>query len=166
MPPTPDYVVTHPNADIRYHACDMILAIHTEASYHSEIGGKSRAVGHFYLTNHNDEDFNNQQWGHTHTFLHNKACHVISVRSGTCRSLLWMQADCPHSRHTRGNGTSPNGSSPTSPNSRHHRQHHCSGTHNGYNDAKSIQIKQPTVQLVKVLQRTASIQISLAKRYS
>jgi len=37
---------------------------------------------------------------------------------------------------------------------------------NGYNDAKSIQIEPPTVQLVKVLQRTASIQISLAKRYS
>ena len=49
----------HPNACIRYHACDMILAVHTDASYLSKIGGKSRAVGHFYLTNCNDEDFSN-----------------------------------------------------------------------------------------------------------
>jgi hypothetical protein len=54
-----DYVATHPNASIRYHACDMILAVHTDASYLSELGGKSRAAGHFYLTNQNDEDFNN-----------------------------------------------------------------------------------------------------------
>jgi len=54
-----DYVATHPDAGIRYHACDMILAVHTDASYLSEPGGKSRAAGHFYLTNQNDEDFNN-----------------------------------------------------------------------------------------------------------
>ena len=47
------------DAGIRYHACDMILAVHTDASYLSELGGKSRAAGHFYLTNRNDEDFNN-----------------------------------------------------------------------------------------------------------
>jgi len=54
-----DYVATHLNAGIRYHACDMILAVHTDASYLSKLGGKSRAAGHFYLTNQNDEDFNN-----------------------------------------------------------------------------------------------------------
>jgi hypothetical protein len=30
-----------------------------DVSYLSELGGKSRATGHFYLTNRNDEDFNN-----------------------------------------------------------------------------------------------------------
>ena len=54
-----DYVATHPDAGIRYHTCDMILAVLTDASYLSKIGGKSRAAGHFYLTNRNDEDFNN-----------------------------------------------------------------------------------------------------------
>ena len=54
-----DYVAMHPDAGIRYHACDMILAIHTDASYLSKLSGKSRAMGHFYLTNKNDEDFNN-----------------------------------------------------------------------------------------------------------
>ena len=54
-----DYVATHPDAGIRYHACDMILAIHTDASYLSETKGKRRAAGHFYLANHNDDFFNN-----------------------------------------------------------------------------------------------------------
>jgi hypothetical protein len=55
-----DYVATHLNAGLCYHACDMILAVHTDASYLSEMGGRSRATGHFYLTNQNDEDFNNR----------------------------------------------------------------------------------------------------------
>ena len=55
-----DYVTTHPDVGICYHACDMILAVHTDASYLSKIGGKSRATGHFYLTNRNNEDFNNR----------------------------------------------------------------------------------------------------------
>ena len=37
----------------------MILTVHTDALYLSEMGGKSRAAGHFYLTNINGEDFNN-----------------------------------------------------------------------------------------------------------
>ena len=40
-----DYVATHPNASIHYHACDMILAVHTDASYLSEIGGKAGPRG-------------------------------------------------------------------------------------------------------------------------
>ena len=54
-----DYAATHPNAGIRYKTCDMILAVHTDASYLSEPGGKSQASAHFYLTNTDDEDFNN-----------------------------------------------------------------------------------------------------------
>ena len=54
-----DYVATHPNAGIRFHASNLILAVHTNASYLSKPGGKSRAAGHLYLTNRNDEDFNN-----------------------------------------------------------------------------------------------------------
>jgi hypothetical protein len=37
----------------------MILAVHTDTSNLSKAGGKSRAVEHFYLTNQNDENFNN-----------------------------------------------------------------------------------------------------------
>ena len=39
-----DYVATHPNAAIRYHASEMILALDTDTSYLSEHGVKRRAV--------------------------------------------------------------------------------------------------------------------------
>jgi hypothetical protein len=55
-----DYVATHPDTGLWYNACDMILAVHTDASYLSKIGGKSRAVGHSYLTNQNNTNFNNR----------------------------------------------------------------------------------------------------------
>jgi hypothetical protein len=54
-----DYIATHPSTGLWYHACDMILAVHTDASYLSKAGGKSRAGGHFYLTNRNNKNFNN-----------------------------------------------------------------------------------------------------------
>ena len=36
---------------ITYHVSDMILAAHNDAGYHSEPGARSRADGHFYLSN-------------------------------------------------------------------------------------------------------------------
>jgi hypothetical protein len=38
---------------------DMVLSVHTDLSYLSKPGSKSRAASHFYLSNCNDEDFNN-----------------------------------------------------------------------------------------------------------
>jgi hypothetical protein len=53
-------MATHPNAGgICYKACDMILAIHMNASYLSKQVGKSHASSHFYLTNHINKEFNN-----------------------------------------------------------------------------------------------------------
>jgi hypothetical protein len=57
--PLLDYVATHPNAGIWYKACDMVLSVHTDVPYLSEPDSKSQAVGHFYLSNRNDKDFNN-----------------------------------------------------------------------------------------------------------
>jgi len=48
-----NYVATHPNAVIRYHRSDMILHVHSDASYLSEPQARSRAGGHFYLSNSN-----------------------------------------------------------------------------------------------------------------
>jgi hypothetical protein len=42
------YCNTHPETKIRYHASDMILHIHSDASYLSEKEAKSRAGGFFY----------------------------------------------------------------------------------------------------------------------
>jgi hypothetical protein len=42
-----DYLATHPNATVRFHASDMILNIHLDASYLSEANAHSRACGNF-----------------------------------------------------------------------------------------------------------------------
>ena len=41
-----DYLATHPNATIRYRASDMILNVHSDASYLSESRARSRAAGY------------------------------------------------------------------------------------------------------------------------
>jgi hypothetical protein len=44
-----NYCDTHPETKIRYHASDMILHIHSDASYLSENEAKIRAGGFFYM---------------------------------------------------------------------------------------------------------------------
>jgi hypothetical protein len=46
-----DYLATHPDATIRYHASDMILHIHSDASYLLVSNAKSRLRGLFFLGN-------------------------------------------------------------------------------------------------------------------
>jgi hypothetical protein len=45
-----DYLATHPNATIRYHASDMVLSICSDAAYLVLPNARSRASGLFYLT--------------------------------------------------------------------------------------------------------------------
>jgi hypothetical protein len=44
-----DYMWTHPDAKIRYRASDMILNVHSDASYLSAPRARSRAGGYFFL---------------------------------------------------------------------------------------------------------------------
>jgi hypothetical protein len=44
-----NYCDTHPETKIRYHASEMVLHIHSDASYLSENEAKSRAWGFFYM---------------------------------------------------------------------------------------------------------------------
>jgi hypothetical protein len=46
-----DYLATHPDAIIRYHASDIILHIHSDASYLSVYNARSRLGGMFFLGN-------------------------------------------------------------------------------------------------------------------
>jgi hypothetical protein len=43
-----DYLATHPDATIRYHASEMILHIHSDASYLSVSNARSRLGGLFF----------------------------------------------------------------------------------------------------------------------
>lgn len=49
-----NYCATHPDAKIRYHASDMILHIHTDASYLSEPQAKSRYAGYHFMRDKNN----------------------------------------------------------------------------------------------------------------
>jgi hypothetical protein len=49
-----NYCTTHPETKLRYHASDMVLNIHSDASYLSERQAKSRAGGLFYMGSNAD----------------------------------------------------------------------------------------------------------------
>ena len=68
-----DYAATHPNAAIKFTASDMILHIHSDASYLSEPKARSRAGGYFYLSNRVDPETL-----HTQKPMHNGAIHIVS----------------------------------------------------------------------------------------
>jgi hypothetical protein len=50
-----DYLATHPDATIRYHASDMVLQIHSDASYISVSNARSRLGSLFFLGNKSPE---------------------------------------------------------------------------------------------------------------
>ena len=54
-----DYTATHPDAVLTYRKSDMVLAVHSDASYLSEPKARSRAGGHHYLSNNTDVPPNN-----------------------------------------------------------------------------------------------------------
>ena len=54
-----DYCSTHPDVIMRFVASKMLLALHSDASYLSEPGAKSRAGGHFYLKDKTNRESNN-----------------------------------------------------------------------------------------------------------
>jgi hypothetical protein len=50
-----DYLATHPDATIRYHTSDMILHIHSDATYLSVSNARSRLGGLCFLGNKSPE---------------------------------------------------------------------------------------------------------------
>jgi len=44
-----DYMATYPEAKIRYHVLDMVLNVHSDASYLTAPKSRSREGGHFFL---------------------------------------------------------------------------------------------------------------------
>jgi hypothetical protein len=54
-----DYAATNPDAVLTYTASNMVLAVHSDASYLSEPKARSRAGGHFYMSNDTPNPPNN-----------------------------------------------------------------------------------------------------------
>ena len=50
-----DYVASHPDAILTYSESNMVLNVHSDASYLSKPKAKSRAGGHFFMSN-NEKD--------------------------------------------------------------------------------------------------------------
>ena len=44
-----DYLATLPNAEVRFYASTIVLNVHSDASYLSEPGAKSRAAGVYFM---------------------------------------------------------------------------------------------------------------------
>ena len=45
-----NYLATHPNAVLRYHALDMVLFVHSDALYMTESKAQTQVGGHFFLS--------------------------------------------------------------------------------------------------------------------
>jgi hypothetical protein len=73
-----DYLATHPDAAIRYHASDMILNIHSDASYLLVSNARSRPGGLFFLGNKSPEQ----------DTLNGSILNVAAVIRGRLRSRI------------------------------------------------------------------------------
>ena len=71
-----NYCATHPNATIRYKASDMILHVHSDASYLSVHGARSRVGGYFSLSQTPPANGYN---AHSPTPFTNGPVHVNSI---------------------------------------------------------------------------------------
>ena len=54
MEPFLNYYATHPDATVRFHASNMILKIHSDASYLSETQARNRVGGYYFMGNKDD----------------------------------------------------------------------------------------------------------------
>jgi hypothetical protein len=54
-----DYAATHPDAVLTYRASNMVLAVHSDASYLSKPGACSCAGGHMFMAGQEEIPFNN-----------------------------------------------------------------------------------------------------------
>jgi hypothetical protein len=82
-----NYCNTHPETKICYHASDMILHIHSDASYFSESEAKSRAGGFFLHGKHHQKRQKTHKRGHFDLQQSTQTSNVISIRSITRCSL-------------------------------------------------------------------------------
>jgi hypothetical protein len=80
-----DYVATHPDATIRYHASDMILHIHSDASYLSVSHACSRLGGLFFCGDKPPKDYNlNGSILNVESFIKNVVASAAESEVGAC----------------------------------------------------------------------------------
>jgi hypothetical protein len=80
-----DYAATHQDAIITYRASDMVLIVHSNASYLSEPKAQSRAGGHFFMSSNTKGP--REQWRCTQHCPAHQGCDVVGSRSQTWSAL-------------------------------------------------------------------------------
>ena len=104
-----NYAATHPDAVIRFKKSDMILHIHSDASYLSEPEGKSRVGGFFFLDGPDEPDPNKppstNKWSNPRRMRHTKERNVIRSGVRSRRTIPKRPGGVPNQSHTRRNGT-------------------------------------------------------------
>ena len=95
-----DYAASQEEAVLTYHASDMILAIHSDASYLSEAKARSRAGGHFFMSNNNDDP--PQQWSRPQHRPNHPSRHVFRRGSRNRRDVYQRARGCAHSANVGG----------------------------------------------------------------
>jgi hypothetical protein len=79
-----DYLATHPDATIRYHASDMVLHIHSDASYLSVSNARSRLRGLFFLPPPPDQDKLNGSILNVAAVIKNVVASAAESEVGAC----------------------------------------------------------------------------------
>jgi hypothetical protein len=80
-----DYLATHPDATIRYHASGMILHIHSDASYLSVSNARSRLGGLFFFGNKSPEqDALNRSILNVAAVIKNVVAYAAESEVGAC----------------------------------------------------------------------------------
>jgi hypothetical protein len=90
-----DYLATHPDATIRYHASDMVLHIHSDASYLSVSNTRSRLGGLFFLGNKSPQARNTVRINYQRRVRHQKRgrlCCIIRIWSVLSHRPKWRPA--------------------------------------------------------------------------
>jgi hypothetical protein len=126
-----NYCNTHTETKIRYHASDMILHIHSDASYLSENEAKSRAGGFFYMGS--DTKTNKKLTNEAILIISKVLKHVMSSAA---------EAEIGAGFYKRKRRCSPSYNigrirAPTAPHTNGNRQYHCHRIHQWYNKTKT-----------------------------
>ena len=127
-----DYMWTHPDAIIRYRASDMILNVHSNASYLSAPKARSRAGGYFFLGSVPRD-------GDPIKLNSGNSCHVHHPQAGCCfRSRSRTRGTLPQCARSKSNSTYPCRTQTSTTthtnthrqynNGRHRKQHHQTTT--------------------------------------
>ena len=95
-----DYAASHPDTTIRYHASDMILTVHSDASYLSESKARSRAGGYYYLGSRNDPDPIIKPNGAVHILSSIMRMVLASATESEFAALFYNAQECCPMRHT------------------------------------------------------------------